>query len=66
MLLGAEEFADFFRGSFPYYLLIIFPTLILFSPNVNAASEFSVCRMSQFDVYNTFYGKFNNLDFVTN
>lgn len=57
MLEGAEGLADFFRGSFPYYLLIIFPTLILFSPNVNAANEFSVARMSQFDVYNTFYGE---------
>jgi len=56
MLDGAEGFADFFRGTFPYYLLIIFPTLILFSPNVVATNEFSVARMSQFDLYGNFYG----------
>ncbi|KAL1403352.1 hypothetical protein pipiens_005701 [Culex pipiens pipiens] len=57
MFEDADNFADFFRGGLPYYLLITLPILILCSSNpVLAASEFGVQRMAQFDVHGTPYG----------
>lgn len=54
---GAEGFSFL-----PYYLLVIFPTLLILSPSVvtaNPQSNFplTVSRMSQFDLYGNFYGK---------
>lgn len=56
-----EEGADSF-SFFPYYLLVIFPTLLILSPSVvtaNPQSNFplTVSRMTQFDLYGNFYGK---------
>lgn len=57
MFEDADNFADFFRGGLPYYLLITLPILIICSSNpVLAASEFGVQRMSQYDVHGTPYG----------
>ncbi|XP_055603355.1 BOS complex subunit ncln [Uranotaenia lowii] len=57
MFEDADNFADFFRGGLPYYLLITLPILIICSSNpVLAASEFSVQRMSQYDVQGTPFG----------
>ncbi|XP_054746820.1 BOS complex subunit NCLN isoform X2 [Anastrepha obliqua] len=56
MLDEAENFADIFRGGLPY-LLIALPILLICSANpVLASSEFSVQRMSQFDVNGVAYG----------
>ncbi|XP_075166298.1 BOS complex subunit NCLN isoform X2 [Haematobia irritans] len=53
----ADNFADIFRGGLPYYLLFALPILIICSSNpVLASSEFSVQRMSQFDVNGVSYG----------
>lgn len=56
-----EEGADGF-SFLPYYLLVLFPTLLILSPSVvtaNPQSNFplTVSRMSQFDLYGNFYGK---------
>ncbi|XP_052865227.1 nicalin-1 [Anopheles cruzii] len=57
MFEEADNFADLFRGGLPYYLLITLPILIICSSNpVLAASEFSVQRMSQYDVHGAPYG----------
>ncbi|XP_017471269.1 PREDICTED: nicalin isoform X1 [Rhagoletis zephyria] len=56
MLEDAENFADIFRGGLPY-LLIALPILFICSANpVLASSEFSVQRMSQFDVNGVAFG----------
>ncbi|XP_050318200.1 nicalin-1 isoform X2 [Bactrocera neohumeralis] len=56
MFEDAENFADIFRGGLPY-LLIALPVLLICSANpVLASSEFSVQRMSQFDVNGVAYG----------
>lgn len=56
MFEDAENFADIFRGGLPY-LLIALPVLLICSANpVLASSEFSVQRMSQFDVNGLAYG----------
>ncbi|XP_063709634.1 BOS complex subunit ncln [Culicoides brevitarsis] len=56
-----EEGAEGFSSLFPYYLLVLFPTLLILSPSVvtaNPQSTFplTVSRMSQFDLYGNFYG----------
>lgn len=57
MFEEADNFADIFRGGLPYYLLITLPILIICSSNpVLASSEFTVQRMSQFDVNGVSYG----------
>lgn len=54
----ADNFADIFRGGLPYYLLLTLPILIICSSNpVLASSEFSVQRMSQYDINGVSYGK---------
>ena len=54
----ADNFADLFRGGLPYYLLLTLPILIICSSNpVLASSEFSIHRMSQYDVNGVSYGK---------
>lgn len=54
----ADNFADIFRGGLPYYLLLALPILIICSANpVLASSEFTVQRMSQFDVNGVSYGE---------
>lgn len=51
-------FADIFRGNLPYYLLITLPLLIMCSSNpVLASNEFTIQRMSQFDVHGVPYGR---------
>ncbi|XP_067637931.1 BOS complex subunit ncln isoform X2 [Eurosta solidaginis] len=56
MFEDAENFADIFRGGLPY-LLIALPLFFICSANpVLASSEFSVQRMSQFDVNGVAYG----------
>uniref|UniRef100_A0A1I8M2A7 Nicalin n=1 Tax=Musca domestica TaxID=7370 RepID=A0A1I8M2A7_MUSDO len=53
----ADNFADIFRGGLPYYLLLALPIMIICSANpVLASSEFTVQRMSQFDVNGVSYG----------
>lgn len=57
MFEDAENFADIFRGGLPY-LLIALPILLICSANpALASSEFSVQRMSQFDVNGVAYGE---------
>lgn len=58
MFEDADNIADIFRGGLPYYMLLALPILIICSSNpVLASSEFSVQRMSQFDVNGVYYGK---------
>lgn len=59
------EEADGF-SLFPYYLLVIFPTLLILSPSVVTANPqnnfpLSVSRMTQFDLYGSFYGMYMNI-----
>lgn len=62
MFEEADHFADLFRGGLPYYVLITLPILIICSSNpVLASSEFSVQRMSQFDVHGLSYGELFSL-----
>ncbi|XP_065370709.1 BOS complex subunit NCLN [Calliphora vicina] len=57
MFEDADNIADIFRGGLPYYMLLALPILIICSSNpVLASSEFSVQRMSQFDVNGVYYG----------
>ncbi|GAB0088901.1 Nicalin [Sergentomyia squamirostris] len=57
MFEEADNLADIFRGGLPYYLLITLPILIICSSNpVLASSEYSVQRMSQFDVHGAPFG----------
>lgn len=52
------DISDIFRGGLPYYLLVALPILIICSSNpVLASNEFSIQRMSQFDVHGVSYGK---------
>lgn len=58
MFEDADNFADFFRGGLPYYILFTLPILIICSSNpVLATSEFNVQRMAQYDVHGVPYGK---------
>ncbi|XP_055375499.1 BOS complex subunit ncln [Condylostylus longicornis] len=56
MFEEADNFADIFRFGIPYYLLITLPILILCSSDPVLATDFSVHRMSQFDVNGVSYG----------
>lgn len=59
MFEEADNFADLFRGGIPYCLLIALPILIICSGNpVLASSEFTIQRMSQYDVHGIPYGKY--------
>lgn len=48
--------ADIFRVNLPYYLLITLPILIMCSSNPVLGNEFTIQRMSQFDVNGVPYG----------
>lgn len=51
------DLSDLFRGGIPYYLLIALPILIICSSNpVLASNEFSIQRMSQYDLHGVSYG----------
>ncbi|XP_046812510.1 nicalin-like [Lucilia cuprina] len=57
MFEDADNIADIFRGNLPYYMLLALPILIICSSNpVLASSEFSVQRMSQYDVNGVYFG----------
>ncbi|XP_050674615.1 nicalin [Leptidea sinapis] len=54
----ADGFAEIFKGFLPYYLLVVFPILIIMSPMnpVEASHEFSVYRMQQYDLHTVPHG----------
>ena len=60
LLDGIGEISEMFRNSFPLSFLFFIPIFIIISPvcHVNAAHEFSIYRMQQFDHYDTKYGTF--------
>lgn len=55
----ADGFDEIFKGYLPYYLLVMFPILIIMSPvnPVAASHEFSVYRMQQYDLHTVPHGK---------
>ncbi|XP_033101240.1 nicalin-1-like [Anneissia japonica] len=59
----ANEMLDMLRGSIPLTIILIVPVLIMISPcvPVDAAHEFSVYRMQQYDLQGTQYGCRNAL-----
>lgn len=58
-LEDAGGFAEFCKGTIPYYLLIVLPILIIISPAypVAASHEFTVFRMQQYDIHGIAHGK---------
>lgn len=54
----ADGFAELFKGSFPYYLLLVLPVFIIISPAnpVVASHEFTVHRMQQYDIHGVAHG----------
>lgn len=58
----ADGFAELFKGSFPYYLLLVLPIFIIISPAnpVAASHEFTVHRMQQYDLHGVPHGNFHN------
>lgn len=54
----AGEVLEMFRSSFPLSFLFFVPILIILSPvsPANAAQEFSVFRMQQYDLQGVSYG----------
>lgn len=52
-----NEISEIFRYSLPYYLAILLPIMIILSP-ADAAHEFPVYRLQQFDLQGTKYGNF--------
>lgn len=58
-----NDIIDFFRSSLPYSLLYFLPLLLLVSSNVEAAQEFQVYRMQQYDMPfgNPFGSRFNQI-----
>lgn len=56
MFEDADNFADLFRGGFSV-LLVTLPFLIILSASpVLASNEFTIERMTQFDVHGVSYG----------
>lgn len=55
----ASGFAEIWKGTIPYYLLIVLPLLIIISPGypVAASHEFTVFRMQQYDIHGVPHGK---------
>ena len=66
LLDGLGEISEMFRNSFPLSFLFFIPIFIIISPvcPVNAAHEFAIYRMQQFDHYDSKYG--NLPDFLHN
>ena len=60
MIDNISEFADLLKGSFPFTFIFVIPLIILLSPTspVDAAHEFSVFRMQQFDLQGSSFGNF--------
>ncbi|XP_046399223.1 nicalin [Ischnura elegans] len=58
MWFEADEFAEIFKGYFPYYLIIALPIFIIISPvnPVAAAHEFPSYRMQHFDLHGVPHG----------
>ncbi|XP_071449388.1 BOS complex subunit NCLN [Hetaerina americana] len=58
MWFEADEFAEIFKGYFPYYLIIALPIFIIISPvnPVTAAHEFPAYRMQHFDLHGVPHG----------
>ncbi|KAH9499321.1 tRNA (cytosine-5-)-methyltransferase ncl1 [Bulinus truncatus] len=57
------EIFEMFKGSFPLSFLFFVPIFIIISPvsPVNAAQEFAVYRMQQYDLQGTSYGSKNSI-----
>ena len=55
------DLSDLAKGAFPMSYILMVPLLILISPisPANAAHDFSVYRMQQFDLQGTSYGLHN-------
>lgn len=45
-----NDIVDFFRSSFPYSILYLLPLVLIITSNVDAAQEFQVYRMQQYDM----------------
>ncbi|XP_041365252.1 nicalin-1-like [Gigantopelta aegis] len=60
---AAAEVLEMFKSSFPFSFLFFVPIFILISPvsPANAAQEFTVFRMQQFDLQGSSYGCRNSL-----
>lgn len=63
-----DDIAELFKGSVPYYLLIILSLFIIISPvPITGSHEFPVYRMHQYDLHSVPHGKYiiisNNLYF---
>lgn len=53
-----QDLVEVLRSSVPYYLVVALPLLILLSPvPVDAAAEFTVYRLQQYDLHGTPHGK---------
>ena len=55
------EVFEMFKGSFPLSFLFFIPIFIIISPvsPVNAAQEFAVYRMQQYDLQGSTFGKYS-------
>ncbi|XP_076069366.1 BOS complex subunit NCLN [Oratosquilla oratoria] len=58
----ANELVEMLRNSVPYYLVVALPILIMISPMpVDAAAEFTVYRLQQYDIHGSPHGSRNSL-----
>lgn len=54
-----QELVEVLRNSVPYYLVVALPLLIMLSPvPVDAAAEFTVYRLQQYDLHGVAHGKY--------
>ncbi|XP_042864610.1 nicalin-1-like [Penaeus japonicus] len=57
-----QDLVEVLRSSVPYYLVVALPLLILLSPvPVDAAAEFTVYRLQQYDLHGTPHGSRSSL-----
>ncbi|KAK8734260.1 hypothetical protein OTU49_006093 [Cherax quadricarinatus] len=57
-----QELVEMLRSSVPYYLVVALPLLILMSPvPVDAAAEFTVYRLQQYDLHGSPHGSRSSL-----
>lgn len=58
-----QDLVEVLRSSVPYYLVVALPLLILLSPvPVDAAAEFTVYRLQQYDLHGTPHGNYMETD----